>query len=100
MKIVLEIKDIDYGALIEKMLPLVADKLSSKEGFAMEMLAKIASMPPSIARKMVDILPDETKEELIAMLVNKNKDKLAKMAESYGGKKGIAFKIENIEIDT
>ena len=100
MKIVLEIKDIDYGALIEKALPLVADKLSEKEGFAMEMLAKIASMPPSIARKMLDMLPDNTKEELVAMLVNKNKDKIAKTAESYGKKNGIAFKIENIEIDT
>lgn len=60
LKITIELKEIDYGALVEMFLSLVENKLAEKDGTGAEILAKIAGMLPAIARNMVDLLPQET----------------------------------------
>ena len=98
MKITLDINDIDYGALVEVFLPLVHDKLAEKDGTGTAILAKIAGMPPSIAGKMIDMLPQETKDEIAVMLVNKNKEKIVESVMEYAEKKGILFRIDNFDV--
>ena len=65
MKITLDINDIDYGALVEVFLPMVHDELVKQDGVGVAILAKIAKMPPAIAKKMIDMLPQETKNEIV-----------------------------------
>jgi len=98
MKITLDINDIDYGALVELYLPMVRDKLTEKDGTGIAILAKIAGMPPSIAGKMIDMLPQETKNEIAVMLVNKNKDKIIESVTEYAEKKGLSFRIDGFEV--
>ena len=99
MKITLEINDIDYGALTAQFLPLVRDKLAEKDGTAMAILSKIAEMPPETAGKMVNMLPQKTRDELILMLVNKNKGKIMDAAEDFAHKNGLHFRIDDFLIE-
>ena len=99
MKITLELNEIDYGALAEQFLPLVKDKLAEKDGTGAAILSKIAGMPPSIAAKMVDLLPQETKDELAVMLVNKNKERVIETVMEYAAQKGLSFRIDDFEVE-
>lgn len=99
MKITLELSNIDYGALTELLLPFAREKIGHKEGTAAAVLAKIASVPPSVAAKMVDLLPQETKDELVVLLVNKNKEKIISALSSYAADKGLGFNIRELEVE-
>jgi len=99
MKITLDINDIDYGALVEVFLPMVHDKLAEKDVTGPAILAKIAGMPPSIAGKMIDMLPQETKDELVVYLINSNKGKIAELLQNTLANKGIELRIDDIEIE-
>ena len=99
MKVTIELNDIDYGALAEILLPLVKDKLSQSEGNGAGIITTIASVPPSIAGKMIDVLPQKTKDELCVMLLNKNKEKIVESIMEYAEKNGVSFKIDNIEVE-
>ena len=99
MKITLELTEIDYGALAEQFLPLVRDKLAEKDGTIAGLLAKVAGMPPNIVGRMVDILPQESKDEIAVMLVNKSKDKIISMITKYAKKNGVSFEIMQFDVE-
>ena len=99
MKITMEINDIDYGAVVEQFLPLVRDKLAEKDGTSMAILAKIAEMPPETARKMVNLLPQKTRDDLVLLLFQKNKEKIIGTAEDYAHKNGLHFRIDDFRIE-
>ena len=99
MKITLELNDIDYGALMQQFLPLIRDKLAEKDGTSMAILAKIAEMPPETAGKMVNMLPQKTRDELVLMLINKNKEKIIGAAESMAHKNGLHFRIDDFRVE-
>ena len=98
MKITLELNEIDYGALTEQFLPVVRDKLAEKEVAGAAILAKIAGIPPVIAAQMVNVLPQETKDEIAVMLVDKNKERIIEAVMEYAAKKGISFRIDGFEV--
>lgn len=96
MKISFEVNEIDYGALAELFLPMLREKLEDKD--SMGILSKIAGMPPSLAAKMVNILPQDTKDDLAVMLVNKNKEKIMNAILEYAESKGLSFQINEFEV--
>ena len=98
MKIIFEISDMDYGALVEQFLPMVRDKLAEKDNTGMVILSKIAGMPTSFAGKMIDMLPQESNDEIAVLLVNKNKEKIIDSVMEYADKKGLSFHIDNFEV--
>ncbi len=98
MKISLEISEIDYGALVELFLPMVHDKLAEKDGVGVTILAKIAGLPPAFAGKMIDVLPQETKDEIAVMLVNKNKQKIIETVIAYAERNGLSFHIDDFDV--
>lgn len=97
MKISFEVNEIDYGALAELFLPMLREKLEEKDD--MGILSKIAGIPPSLAAKMIAMLPQDTKDELAVMLVGKNKEKIIKAILEYAGKKGLSFQIDTFEVE-
>ena len=99
MKLTLEINDIDYGGLVETLLPLVRDMLAGQDGTAAAILSKIAEMPPETAGKMVNMLPQKTRDELILLLLNKNKEKIIRAAEGTAAKNGIHFRIDEFRVE-
>jgi len=99
MKITLEINDIDYGALMQQFLPLIRDKLSEQDGTGAAILAKIAEMPPETAGKMVNMLPQKTRDELVLMLINRNQQKIISAAEAMAHKNGFHFRIDEFKAE-
>ena len=98
MKITLELNDIDYSALVKVLLPVIQTKLEEKDGAVASILAKIAGMSPSIAGKMIDMMPQETKDEIAIMLINKNCDRIIENVLKYANQEGIHFRIDNFEV--
>lgn len=97
MKITVELSQIDYGALVKLFLPMLRDKLSEHEGMAI--LSKIAGMPPAMAAKMVNALPQATKDEMAVTLANKNRDKIAQILQRMAAEKGLSFHVDDLKIE-
>ena len=55
-------------------------------------------MPGDIPKKMLNALPQETKDELVVYLINSNKDKIAELLQNTLANKGIELRIDDIEI--
>ena len=48
---------------------------------------------------MIDMLPQETKDELVVYLINSNKGKIAELLQNTLANKGIELRIDDIEIE-
>lgn len=99
MKITIELDNIDYGALVEQLLPLVGDKLSDKDGISNTILAKFLSMPPSVAKSMINLMPQSKKDELAVSLLNKHKETITRKITQTAKDKGFSFKINKFEVE-
>lgn len=99
MEIRIIVDEINYSDVVNKCLPLVRDKLKTKDDTLSKMLSGLANLPPSMAAAMLDKLPQETKDETAALLINKNKDMLIQKAEEYAAKNDIALKISDLIVE-
>ncbi len=99
MEIRIIVDEINYSDLIIKCLPLVRDKMKEKEGTLPKVVSGLASLPPSMAAAMLDKLPQETKDEVAALMINKNKDKIIEKAEEYAARNDVALKISDLIVD-
>ena len=100
MKITLEIEDLDYGAVAAALLPAVHERLEKEDGsVGTKILSKLTALSPSIAKKMVNLLPAETQNEIAVLLINKNKDKILEAAENLAAEKGISVRIKDLEAE-
>lgn len=99
MKINLEISDIDYGALVELLLPLIHNKLEGMDGFGAQILCKIADMPPDVAGKMVDYMPQSTKDDIAVYLINSKKNTIISSIKDYAAGKGLYFNIDEFSAE-
>lgn len=99
MELKLKLDNIDYGKLAVKLLPLVAHKLEGSTDMAGKLLNGVAKMPPVLIESTINALPQETKDELAALLINKNKERMKDTFISFAEAKGIGFDIVDIEAD-
>ena len=99
MEIRIIVDEINYSEVVTKCLPLVRDKLKEKEGTLPKVVSRLASLPPSMAAAMLDKLPQETKDEVAALLINKNKERLIEKAEEYAAKNDITLKISDLIVE-
>ena len=100
MKITLEINDLDYGSVVAALLPMVHEKFEKDDGsVGTKILSKLTSLSPSIAKKMVNLLPRETQNEIAVLLINKNKDKIVDIATKLATERDISVHIGNLEAE-
>ena len=99
MKLTLEINDMDYGALVEMLLPMVRDKLAEQDGTGAAILSKLAKLPPETAHKMINLLPRNTQDEIVILLLNKNKERLKAMAAGYAHYNGLSLRIDDFKAE-
>ena len=98
MKIALNINNIDYESIIEQSIPLLKEKAKADNNILLKTISGILSMPGDIPKKMLNALPQETKDELIVYLINSNKGKIAELLQNTLANKGFALQIDDIEI--
>lgn len=100
MEIKIVMDNINYGDVISKCLPLLRDKFKDKEGAVPKIISGIEKLPPSLSKTMIDALPKETKDELAAFMINKNKERIISAIEQYAEKNGVELKIDDIIVES
>lgn len=98
MKITLNINNIDYESIIDQSIPLLKEKAKADNNILLKTISGILSMPGDIPKKMLNALPQETKDELVVYLINSNKGKIAELLQNTLASKGFALQIDDIEI--
>ena len=99
MELKLKVKRINYGNLAEKFLPMLSDKLAKEEGAIPRLLSKLAALSPGMAKGMLNVLPDETKDEMVVYLINKNKQQILNGFARYMREQGIDIEIGDLSIE-
>lgn len=97
MKIKAEIGSIDYDNIIKNALPLLKEKSDSK---IMNIISGIINMPGELPLKMISAIPQETKNDLVAYIINSKKDAIINVMSESLAKRGFPVEICDIEIIT
>ena len=71
--------DIDYEALVELLLPLVAEKLEAKGGF-MALLGRNKDGMAGVARQLLKTMSQEKRDEFLLQLLQEKKELALKIA--------------------
>ena len=90
VKIEIELSDIDYEALAEQYLPLVADKLNAGGGAAALLAGGVSG---GMAKRMLSAMPQASKDRLAAELINSNRDKLIEVFEDFLAKQRLSARV-------
>ena len=100
MKITLEIKDLDYGALIAALLPTVHGHIAKEEqSFVNKLLMKLTALPPATVEKMVNLLPRETQDEIAVLLIRKNKEKILELVGNLAQENHVSFRVDDFQVE-
>ena len=92
------IDDIDYNSVTELLVPLLAEKLEKdgNGGILGNVLAGNTNMAVSMARTLLNTMPQEKKDELVVQLVTKNRDKLLQKGGELAAKNGVRLRLCDI----
>lgn len=96
IKLEMVIDDIDYEAVSDLLLPLLADKTKDECGLAGKLLGSNAA--GSFAKTMLRSMPQEKKDSFVAKTMNGKKDMLAEKAEALLREKNIHLKIKELSV--
>lgn len=94
IKVELEIRDINYGSLIEQLLPVITEKLRQSNNPVAMLLSN--GMPASMAKMILKKLPPAKKDQLAADLVNANKDQLVQLLTDLARQNGVTLNISEL----
>lgn len=95
IKVEIELQDIDYDNLIEQFLPLMTEKLRQSNNPFSQLLGN--GMPPAMAKMILKKLPQATKDQLTADLINSNKEKIAEFLKETAGQNNIRLAFGDIK---
>ena len=73
LKILLD--EVDYRSLSEVLIPALAESMAKDGGVLGGMLSQNRELAASMARTVLDKMPQEKKDELLVQLLNRNRDK-------------------------
>lgn len=96
LKLELELSALDYEALIEKVLPLVGDKLENQS--VGKLLGSGAST--AMARAALGMMSQEKKDRMAAGLVNESADRIAAVIEQAAAQNGIPCRVRGVRAST
>ena len=91
LKILLD--EVDYRSLSEVLIPALAESMAKDGGVLGGMLSQNKELAASMARTVLDKMPQEKKDELVVQLLTKNRDKLLETGHTAAAKNGIRLQI-------
>lgn len=92
----LDILDIDYGSLVQKLLPLIQDQLASAHDSVAGVLKKFPSGSPNI---ILGFLPQNAKDDIAAYLINKSQDQILRFAMQAAANRNIRLKLADLIVE-
>ena len=92
------IDDVDYNSLTELLVPLLAEKLEKdgRGGILGGVLSGNRNMAVSMARTLLNTMPQEKKDELVVQLLTRNRDKLLQKGRELAAKNGVRLQLCDI----
>lgn len=99
MKILLGVDEIDYAGILEKFLPIIRDKLKDMDGAMPKMLSGLAALSGPVVRGTINALPQDTKDQMVAYLINHNGEKIIAAAQSFTANQGIGLTITSLSVE-
>ena len=99
IEVKIKISEVDYGAAIDVLMPVLLDKLSSSSSPIVKiLLGKLKGMSGPAAKAALDMLPQETKDELAAACLNHYNEEISKLMVNVAQQKGIKVQVESVEV--
>lgn len=101
IEIRIDIDDIDYSNIVSKVLPTVREKLSrdSEDNSTKKLLADILKIVGNLPVTMIDVLPQNVKDEMAVSIINNSKNKLIELAENTAEKYDVGVKVYDISAE-
>lgn len=93
----LDILDIDYGSLVQKLLPLIQDKLAEEHDNMENILGKI---PAGSSNILLGFLPQKAKNDIAAYLINKGQDQILRFAMQAAANRNIRLELADLNVET
>ncbi len=102
IKLEVMIKDVDYGDIADKVIPVVLQKLSEK-GDKTSKLAKVLGgmkgLPNKIIKAALAVLPQQTKDELAVYFLSEYKEDIISYVNKLAEDKQISVEIDQVNIE-
>lgn len=95
MEIRAKIGNIDYDNIIKNALPILKEKSDNK---IVGIISNIINMPGELPMKMISALPQETKDELAAYIINSKKETIINIITESLEKRGFPVEISDFDI--
>ena len=92
----LDVLDIDYGSLVQKLLPLIQDKLTENHDNMANILGKIPAGSPNI---LLGFLPQKAKDDIASYLINKAQDQILRFAMQAAANRSIRLKLADLVVE-
>lgn len=101
MEVKIKVSEVNYGAAVDVLMPVLLEKLSASSNPIMKiMLGKLKGLSGPAAKAALDMLPQETKDELAAACLNHYSEEIAKLVVNLAEKKGIDVQVDSVEVVT
>lgn len=99
IEVKIKISEVDYSAAVDVLMPVLLDKLSSSTNPIVSLvLGKAKGLPANAAKAALDVLPQETKDELAAACLNHYSEEIAKLMTSMAMQKAIKIQVDGVEV--
>lgn len=95
MEIKVKVDHVDYDSIIKNALPLLREKSDNR---IISIISGIVNMPGELPLKMIAAIPQETKDELVAYIINLKKDTIIGIITDSLEKKGFPVELGNLEV--
>lgn len=94
------VDNIDYSSLAEYLIPALAEKLRRDEsgGILGSVLAGNPDLASSMARKLLDTMSQEQKDQLVVQLLGKNRSKLLDKGNVLLHQRGIGAQLCDVSV--
>lgn len=99
IEVKLKISEVDYGTAVDVLMPVLLDKLSSSGNPIVQiLLEKLNGMSGPAAKAALDMLPQETRDELAAACLNHYSTEISGLMVSMARQKGLRVQVEGVEV--
>ncbi|MGB8451134.1 MAG: hypothetical protein WCD89_02275 [Anaerocolumna sp.] len=100
IRIEISLDQIKYGEIADTFIPIVIDKLSSKEdsGRLIQILNGLDKLPGSVAKTALNTLPESVKEEIAVYFMEKYKDGIIDFINAFAEENQIKAEVDGIRI--
>ncbi len=101
LELIIQIEKMDYGLVVEKVLPLLLEKLN-REGHNPKLyavLSKLKNMPGKAMARMLMLLPQTVKDEIAINILKMYEGDIVKKLNDYMSERQLAMEFSGISVE-